>query len=117
MGAPRVLDGHHACCGGASLRSLSSQGCPTRSRGRQAGQCAKVLRQRFTGSRMPPLPPPFILGWEEWVALPLLGLPAIKAKIDTGARTSALHAHFVEPYRLRRTRRARFGVIPFPRRA
>ena len=53
-----------------------------------------------------------ILGWEEWLGLPGLGLPAVKAKVDTGTRTSALHALVIEPFGPAKNPQVRFIIQP-----
>jgi len=55
-----------------------------------------------------------IIGWREWVAFPDLGIKTIKAKMDTGARTSALHVSNIRVSK--RTSIVKFTIHPVQRK-
>ena len=57
------------------------------------------------------------IGWREWVGLPALRTEWIKAKIDTGARSSSLHAFGVHPFTRDGVEWVRFEVHPWQRSA
>lgn len=56
-----------------------------------------------------------VAGWREWVSLPDLDVPWIKAKLDTGARSSSIHATDIDVYDRDSEHWVRFTAHPWQR--
>jgi hypothetical protein len=82
-----------------------------------AGLCRRASNPAsWDVSKTPPRPrrktPKPTIGWREWIALPELGVEAIKVKVDTGARSSALHAFEIRSFEKGGVEHVRFTIHP-----
>ena len=81
---------------------------------------AKKAGSGATAKKKPSRKPPMArtlptLGWREWVGLPEYGVDWLKAKVDTGARTSSLHAAGLHTFEVENREWVRFHIYPWQR--